>query len=210
MKHVEIIVLAGGKGTRMQSDGPKALVLLKGKPFLKHVMDTLKELELPRKPIIVVGYMAESVQAEMGDHYRYAKQEEQLGSGHAVLQAKSLVHPEHTSVFVSYTDHPLLKAQTIKKIIETQQTAGAAIVMGTAVLPDYLDWRKNFEKFARIKRDVHGALVGLVEFKDATDEEKEIKEVNPAYFAFDADWMWRSSESWEIIMPKVNIILPSS
>lgn len=194
MKHVEIIILAGGKGTRMESDGPKALVKLKGKPFLRHVTDTLKKLDLPRNPIIVIGYMAEDVATEMGDHFRYAKQHEQLGSGHAVLSAKSVTHPEHTTVFVSYTDHPLLKAETIRKIIDRQQETGSVIVMGTAVVPDFLEWRANFEKFARIKRDSQGNLIGLVEYKDASEEERALTEVNPAYFAFDADWMWANLE----------------
>jgi len=87
------------------------------------------------------------------------------------------------------------KGTEIKKIIDKQQETGSVIVMGTAVVPDFDDWRINFEKFARIKRDADGNLIGLVEYKDATEEEKEIKEVNPAYFAFDADWMWANLEN---------------
>ncbi len=190
MKKTQVIVLAAGKGKRMESDGPKALVSLGEKPFLSHVLDMLDELPLEYPPVVVVGHQKEKVIEAIGPRYIYAEQTEQLGTGHAVLSAKKHTHPDHGTVFVSYTDQPFITKETVQKLVSTQQQTGAVICMATTIVPDFEDWRKGFLGFGRIKRDTENHLVGIVEYKDATEEEKEIKEVNPAYFAFDATWLW--------------------
>jgi bifunctional UDP-N-acetylglucosamine pyrophosphorylase/glucosamine-1-phosphate N-acetyltransferase len=116
----------------MESDGPKALVSLGEKPFLSHVLDMLDELPLEYPPVVVVGHQKEKVIEAIGPRYVYAEQTEQLGTGHAVLSAKKHTHPDHGTVFVSYTDQPFITKETVEKLVSTQQETGAVICMAKA------------------------------------------------------------------------------
>ncbi|HWA32239.1 MAG TPA: NTP transferase domain-containing protein [Candidatus Paceibacterota bacterium] len=192
LQNVQVVILAAGKGKRMESDLPKALTPLFGKPFLRHILNTLSELGLPAKPVIVVGHKKEEVIKAIGEEYSYAHQKEQLGTGHAVMSAKDHMHPEHETVLVLSTDQPLISRETILKILEKHKSEKPAITLGTVVVPDFDDWRSAMMHFGRIVRDSSGKVIKNVEWKDATEEEKEIKEVNPALYAFDRDWLWEN------------------
>ena len=190
MKHTEIIILAGGKGKRMESDIPKALTPLRGKPFIQYILDELKTIT-DKKPIVVVGYKKESIMDQLGSEYRYAVQENPLGTGHAVMSAISNVIPESKNILVLYSDQPLLKGETIVKMIEKHTASGSPLTMATVSIPSYEGWYGDvFNNFGRIVRGVDGKINKIVEYKDTTEEEKQILEVNPACFCFDSAWLW--------------------
>ena len=192
LEHVQVIILAAGKGNRMQSENPKALTPLKGKPFLQHILDTLSELNLSIPPVIVVGHKKEEIIKVIGKNYKYAHQKEQLGTGHAVLSAKDSTHPKHEIVIILSADQPLISKETIKRIIDKQRNDKPTITLGTVVLSDFDDWHSAFMHFGRIVRNEKGKIIKNIEFKDTTEAEKEIREVNPAIYAFDKDWLWKN------------------
>lgn len=189
---IQIVILAAGKGKRMQSDEPKALAPFKGKPFITHILETVDSLDLPIKPVIVVGHKKERIFEVLGAGHTFAHQEELLGTGHALLSAKNSTHPEHEIIVVISTDQPLISKETILNIIETHQKKNPAVTIATLVLPDFEEWRAGLLHFGRIIRDEKGQVIRNVEFKDATEEEKKILEVNPAIYAFEKGWLWKN------------------
>ena len=197
---IQVIILAAGKGTRMKSDEPKALTLLKGKSFLHYILETVRTLNLSLKPILVVGHKKERIFKVIGENCNYAHQEELLGTGHAVLVAKKeATKTPHEMVLVLSSDQPVVSKETLENIIATHIENQPAITLGTAVVPDYEDWRIGlYSNFGRIVRETNGKVKKLVEFKNSTDEEKKIKEVNPALYVFDAKWLWNNIDKIEI------------
>ncbi len=187
----EVIVLAGGEGKRMASDHPKVLVQAKGKPMIQYLLASIEKAEVTDTPTIVVGYKKEEVMNELGDKYNFVFQDKQLGTGHAVMMAEESIKKEADHVLVLYGDHPLISPDTIKKLLTKHLETRSVITMATAKLPDFDDWRKCFyPNFSRIVRDQNGNIEKDVQFKDASEEEKKILEVNPCYFVFDASWLW--------------------
>ncbi len=189
---VAVVVLAAGHGKRMQSDIPKCLTPLHGKPLVRHLLDHIEASKVASRVAIVVGHKREEVMAELGDSYEYAIQEEQRGTGHAVMSAKNTLEGKADIVLVLYGDMPYLKPETIRNIIETHTEKNATLTMATVTVPDFEEWRAGFFDFSRVIRDEAGNIKRTVEKKDQTEEEHKICEVNPAYMCFDAQWLWKN------------------
>src|ERR1035437_517220 len=188
-----IIVLAGGKGTRMKSELPKVLVKFKGKTLIRHIFEKVSSLSINQKPVVIVGYKKELVMQELGDKCEYIYQEEQLGTGHAVMIAEKMLKNKADNIIVLYGDHPLINTKTIKKLLSKHTESKANITMATFTVPNFEKWRVLFYKnFSRIIRDKNKKIIKDVQFKDANDEEKKVKELNPCYFCFNASWLWNN------------------
>lgn len=190
---IGIIILAGGKGARMESgDIPKVLISLYGRPLITHLLHSIEAVKADTNPIIIVGYKADMVKNALGNSFRYAVQSEQLGTGHAVLQARELAAGKYDHIVVLYGDHPHVPAEVINELIATHLREHATLTMMTVQVSDFEKWRVGLYNFGRVVRDSRGNIQRIVEKKDASVDELEIKEVNPAYFCFRADWLWEN------------------
>ncbi len=171
------VILAAGKGTRMKSKLPKVLHKAAGKPMLQHVLDAAKGAGAKRN-IVVVGFGGEQVKEAMGDQAEFVVQAEQLGTGHAVRQTEPLLKDEKGTVVVLCGDTPLVTADLITKLYEGHKAAGAKATVLTAIMPDATG-------YGRIIRTAEGDVARIVEQKDATEEERQVKEVNSGIYCFE-------------------------
>lgn len=185
----KIIILAAGKGTRMNVDIAKVLVPVKGEPMIERLVKTVSQIG---RPVIVVGFQAAAVMRCVGDKADYAFQSDQLGTGHAVNCAKDLLKDFDGAVLVLYGDTPLITLETINKLFTLHEESGVKLSLMTTKVEDFQDWRQGFYSFGRILRDEDGNILGIRELKDCSDEEKLINEVNPGYYCFDSKWLWEN------------------
>ncbi|MFA6300790.1 MAG: NTP transferase domain-containing protein [Candidatus Paceibacterota bacterium] len=189
---IKIIILAAGKGTRMKSELPKALVRVKGKAMIRHLLDSIDKSKINSKPVIVVGFEKEKIMAELGPNYDYAVQKELLGTGHAVQSAEELLRDNSAHVLVLYSDSPFVSPETIDRLMDKHLASNKKITMATIKLENFDDWRAFFYKsFSRIIRNENNEIVRDVQFRDTNMEEKTITEVNPCYFIFESGWLWK-------------------
>ncbi|MDU9693267.1 NTP transferase domain-containing protein [Priestia aryabhattai] len=169
------IVLAAGKGTRMKSELPKVLHQVCEKPMILHIIDKLDAIGV-QKVIAVVGHKAEIVKEVVGSRAKFAKQTEQKGTGHAVMQAAPFLNEDgHTLIITG--DTPLIQEMTLTSLIENHIKANND---GTVLITKF----DNPMGYGRIIRNSLEEVVGIVEEKDASEEVKEIKEVNTGIFCF--------------------------
>ncbi len=172
----------------MNSDSPKALIEIKGKPMISYLLSTVEQIE--KRPIIVLGHKAEEVKSKIGHGYHFALQEKQLGTGHAVYQAISSISPQAKSVIVLFSDQPLVKKETILRLYESHiRQNKSPLTLGTVLVDDFSDWRTSLYDFGRIVRCPENKIIKIVEKKDATEAERNIKELNPSYYCFDRVWL---------------------
>ena len=183
-KPLAAVILAAGKGTRMDSDLPKVLHKVGGKAMIVHVIRTARNLGT-EKIIAVLGYKNEIVQKALeNESVECALQLKQLGTAHAVMQSQDLLSDFQGNVLILYGDIPLIKIETLSKLMEVHEQEGAWSTILTTDLPDPTG-------YGRIIRNPDHSLMKIVEEKDATDEERKVAEINSGFYVFDAQILFR-------------------
>jgi UDP-N-acetylglucosamine diphosphorylase/glucosamine-1-phosphate N-acetyltransferase len=173
------IILAAGKGTRMKSDLPKVVFPVGDRAMVCAVVDACLAAGCGRI-IAVVGHKQELVREALADYkVEYAVQDQQLGTGHAVQCAMPVLGHHTCEVFVLCGDGPLIRAETLKKVLDRHRSTKAAATLATSVID-------NPDGYGRIARDASGRFLAIVEQKNATTDQLKIREVNPSYYCFDA------------------------
>ncbi|WP_100332735.1 bifunctional UDP-N-acetylglucosamine diphosphorylase/glucosamine-1-phosphate N-acetyltransferase GlmU [Bacillus xiapuensis] len=177
MTNIFAVILAAGKGTRMKSKLYKVLHPVCGKPMVEHVIDQISDLHT-KKIVTIVGHGADEVKGYLGEKSVFALQEEQLGTAHAVMQAEEILGSEHGCTLVVCGDTPLIKSETMEALVNyhQKQNAKATILTGYTDAPD---------GYGRIIRNEDGMVERIVEHKDATAEERKVKEINTGTYCFD-------------------------
>ncbi len=190
MEKYAAIILGAGKGTRMNegqaSPIPKVMFEMDGVPVIRHSVDAIKNAGIS-KIVVVVGYKKEMVENYLGDEVEYAVQEEQLGTGHAAMMAEKNLKGKSEALIIFYGDNPLYRPESIQKLIDLFEKEKPTVAILTVVFDDPMFWA-----FGRIVRDKNGNVISITEQKDCTPEQLKIKESNPGFYIFDADWFWKN------------------
>ena len=178
-ENIMAIVMAAGKGTRMKSKKSKLVQKIYGKEIVKRAVENAEKAGVS-DIVAVVGYQKEEVMAVLGDTVKYAFQEEMLGTGHAVMQAKEYLQGKKGRVLVLNGDVPLLRPETLNKLLEKSIENKEYATLLTAIYD-------NPYGYGRIIRDEGGNVSAIVEEKDTTEDQKEIKEINAGIYCFDIE-----------------------
>jgi bifunctional UDP-N-acetylglucosamine pyrophosphorylase/glucosamine-1-phosphate N-acetyltransferase len=176
------VILAAGLGTRMKSDTAKVLHRVCGQPMVSYVVEALRAASAERV-VVVVGHQRERVRKVLGPSLEYAVQEQQLGTGHAVMQAAGALRGFPGIVVVANGDVPLLQGETLARLVEYHAVNEMAATVLTAVVPDP-------SGYGRVLRDDDGNVLRIVEHKDASPEERAVQEINTGMYAFDASLLF--------------------
>ncbi|HVR38672.1 MAG TPA: bifunctional UDP-N-acetylglucosamine diphosphorylase/glucosamine-1-phosphate N-acetyltransferase GlmU [Thermoanaerobaculia bacterium] len=173
---LDVIILAAGLGTRMKSATIKILHRAAGRPIIDYVLDLATELSA-QPPVMVIGHQREAVQQAVDNRARFAIQDQQLGTGHAVLQAADHVRAQR--VLILSGDVPLTRIETLRQLLDEHERSGNAITLLTMKLDDPA-------MYGRIIRDGDESVMRIVEAKDASADEKRIDEVNAGIYVFES------------------------
>ncbi len=184
-KPLAAIILAAGKGTRMESDLPKVLHPVAGKPMVQWVVDAVRQAGAERV-ILVVGHGAQIVQEQIPG-CEYVLQEPQLGTGHAVLVCKDTLTDFEGDIVILGGDGPLLRSSTVHDMVALQDQTKAAATLATSSIPDPTG-------YGRILRTNTNRFAGIMEHKNASPEQLEIQEVYPSYAVFNSSLLWECLE----------------
>lgn len=176
MKELSVIVLAAGKGVRMKSELPKVLHRLCGKEMINHVVDNVKGLG-GVQIIAITGYKQDEVKAALDSGVETVFQQKQLGTGHAVMQAMPIISKEARDVLVLCADMPLVSTGTLKRFVKCHKDGGYGMTVLTAEKDDP-------GHYGRILRDDGGNIVSIMEYSDATPEQRRIREINSGIYCF--------------------------
>ncbi|HBC93829.1 MAG TPA: bifunctional UDP-N-acetylglucosamine diphosphorylase/glucosamine-1-phosphate N-acetyltransferase GlmU [Pelotomaculum sp.] len=172
------VILAAGKGTRMKSRIPKVLHKICGRSMLSYVLEAVAAAGVEQN-IVVVGFGADLVAREVADRGRVVLQAEQLGTAHALLQARSLLKDFNGQLLVLCGDTPLIEPETLSRLVETHRTAGSVATVLTAEVEDPTG-------YGRVIRDNQGRVKRIVEQKDASPQEIEVLEINTGIYCFES------------------------
>lgn len=179
------IILAAGKGKRMGSDLPKVLLEVCGRPMVRYVLEAVRAAGF-EQVVVVVGHRAELVRKELAGEpgVSFAEQKEQLGTGHAVMMCREAIAAQTGPVLVLAGDSPMVQVSSLKAVLAEFTEQRPACLLGTATKVDP-------SGLGRVVRDVTGEFLAIVEEKDATPDERAIKEVNMSTYVFAAgDLLW--------------------
>src|SRR4030067_1172563 len=183
MEGIATIILAAGKGTRMKSDLVKVLHPLIGLPMLSYPIELSLNNINAQKTIVVVGHQADQIQERFKDlKIDFAIQKEQLGTGHAVLQAIPFLQSFSGTVLILCGDVPLVRRETLRSFIDTYRENGSTLSVLTAVVEDPFG-------YGRILRNPEGWLEKIVEEKDASEKERMVREINTGIFCVKASFL---------------------
>lgn len=187
MRKTAAIILAAGKGTRMKSSKPKVVFKLAEIPMINRVIATAQKAGSDEINV-VVGYKKEEVKNIITEKVSYSVQDQQKGTGHAVMVTKDAFKDFEGDIFILCGDVPLLKDSTLTKMLKKHREENSSCTVLTAFMDDAL-------KYGRIVRNAAGNVERIVEFKDATAEQKEINEINTGIYCFDSKDMFNALES---------------
>lgn len=176
MEQLVAVILAAGEGKRMKSDKSKVVHEVCGKPLIQWATGAALQAGIENR-VVVVGHKAEQVKACLGDGVQYVLQEEQLGTGHAVMMAEAFLHGKEGQAIILYGDMPLVRPETIAGVVELHKKQGNAATVITAEL-------LNPSGYGRIVRDGGNHVAKIVEHKDASPMEREIREINTGIYCF--------------------------
>ena len=177
------LILAAGKGTRMKSDLAKVLHSLEGKPLLHYSIETARRAGA-EKIVVIIGHKAQKIREEFyNSGCIFVEQQQQLGTGHAVLQAKEVLATYQGLTVILCGDVPLLKPRTITSLVENHVTAGAAVTVLTTI-------PEEPHGYGRIVKREDGSILKIVEESDATDIEKKIGEINTGIYCVNTPFLF--------------------
>ena len=180
------VILAAGQGTRMKSKLYKVLHPVCGKPMVEHVVDNISHLN-PEKTVTVVGHGAELVQTVLEGKSEFVLQAEQLGTAHAVMQAREALSGKKGTTLVICGDTPLIKAETMEALIRQHEEQGGKATILTA-------YTEQPDGYGRIIRNEQGFVERIVEHKDANEAERNVKEINTGTYCFDNEALFKALE----------------
>jgi bifunctional UDP-N-acetylglucosamine pyrophosphorylase / glucosamine-1-phosphate N-acetyltransferase len=183
---IAAIILAAGQGTRMHSNLSKVLHPIAGRPMIDYALQAAGSAST-EPPVVVVGQRSDAIRQAVGDRARFAVQDQQLGTGHAVQAARALLEGAVGLVVVTYADMPMLTGETVQRLVADKRSHRGPISMLTVSMQDP-------HGFGRILRGPDGSVVAIVEEAQATPPQFAIRELNVGAYCFDAAWLWQALE----------------
>lgn len=197
MEDLDIIILAAGKGNRMNSDLPKPLYKIGNQTSIEKIIKNISVFT--ENPIIVIGNDSQKIIDTLGEKFLYVIQERQQGTGDAVRAVKNSLKNRKfaKNTIVLLADMPFISQQTLKNILEIHKQNNSILTLGTINVPDFSGDYELFSHYGRIIRDENNLIKGIIEEKDADENEKKIKETNVSYYCFNTDWLFENIDLLE-------------